>query len=424
MNKLWQVFRYELVRNFLRKGYLFITFLLPPLLFVGFILLAQLIGGQVANNRSDDPTEVNLPADLSRSIQRAGYIDQTGRFGDPGELSSILTQYDDEAAAQAALDAGEIDVYYVIPADYMETGEVQQVMPRLTISMVSGALMQRLILSHLAEGVDAQVFERLVDPSNVREISVERPTADGEGVEQGFDARIAIVYVFAIILLGSLFLTNGYLLQSVIEEKETRLIEILVSAMRPFDLLAGKILALGVLGLLQIVVWIGMMSFFTWLSAREAITAIAPVVSALTSLTIPLDILPLLFIYFVLAYLLFAGLFGIIGALSNSMREGPQYAVVFTLPAVIPFYFISVFAATPNATLPVVLSLIPITAPIAMAQRLAITQVPPIEIAVSLILLALSALGAFWLAGRIFRVSTLLAGQMPKLRDLPKLVRG
>ncbi len=423
MQKLWQVFQYELVRNFLRKGYLFMTFLLPPLLFFAFILLSQLITGAASSGRSN-PNEPNLPTEFMRTIEHAGYVDLTGRFGEPGELASLLTRYEDEQAAQAALEAGEIDVYYLIPADYMETGEVQQVMPRLAIAMVNGEPIRRLILRSLAEDVDPQVFQRMVDPSNLREISVERPTADGAGVEQGFDARITIVYIFAIILLGSLFLTNGYLLQSVIEEKETRLIEILVSTMRPFDLLAGKILALGLLGLLQVVVWIVMMAFFTWRSAREAIAAIAPVVSSLTNLTIPLDTLPLLFVYFVLAYLLFAGLFGIVGALSNSMREGPQYAVLFTLPAVIPFYFISIFAATPNATLPVVLSLIPITAPIAMAQRITITQVPPLEIAVSLLLLGLSALGAIWLAGRVFRVSTLLAGQMPKLRDLPRLVRG
>jgi ABC-2 type transport system permease protein len=113
-----------------------------------------------------------------------------------------------------------------------------------------------------------------------------------------------------------------------------------------------------------------------------------------------------------------------VGAISNSAREGPQYAVVFTLPAVIPLYFISVFLTAPDAGLPVVLSLFPITAPIAMVMRLLITTVPAWQIILSLALLALTIFGMMWLAGRLFRVQTLLAGQTPKLRDLARIVRG
>jgi ABC-2 type transport system permease protein len=424
MNHLTQVFLYELRRNFRRKGYLFTTFLLPLILFALGAILPQLLSSLSSSERSRDPAQVNLPSELMGQITHAGYVDFTGRFTDPGELAGALIRYPDEASAQAALSAGDIDVYFVIPQNYFETGDVTQVMPRLNVSMVNGELALRLILNHIGAEADPQVMARLQNPSNLREVDLVQASAnDGRGVEQSFDTRFAVVYVFALILLFSLFMTNGYLLQTVIEEKETRLIEILVATVRPFQLLAGKILALGLLGIIQVAVWGGIFIFLTWLGARETLAALLPILSMLGDLYIPVQIIPLLLVYYVLGYLLLAALFGVVGALSNSMREGPQYAAIFTLPAAIPLWFTTLFATQPNGTLAVVLSLFPMTAPLAMAQRLAVTTVPTIEIIASIAILALSVVGALWLAGRMFRIGTLLSGQMPKLRDIPKLLR-
>jgi ABC-2 type transport system permease protein len=249
-------------------------------------------------------------------------------------------------------------------------------------------------------------------------------TTTQDGGEDAEGANFALVYVFAIALLMSLFVTNGYLMQSVIEEKETRLIEILISTVRPMQLLVGKILAMGSLGLLQMLVWVGGIFLALRLIAGDQATAALGFLSSLANVQIPPGIVPLLVLYFLLAYTLFASLYAIVGALSNSMREGPQYAVIFTLPAVVPMYFISIFATSPDATLPTILSLIPITAPLAMTQRMLISSVPPEQIILSLGLLLLSVLAVMWLAGRLFRVQTLLAGQTPKLRDIPRLIRG
>jgi ABC-2 type transport system permease protein len=129
-------------------------------------------------------------------------------------------------------------------------------------------------------------------------------------------------------------------------------------------------------------------------------------------------------VYFVLGYLFFAAGFGAVGALSNSMSEGPNLAMVFTLPAVAPLYFIVVFINNPDGTLPVALSLFPLTAPISMIMRASITAVPFIQIFLSIALLALAVWGMLWFAGKLFRIQTLLSGQAPRLRDIPALLRG
>jgi ABC-2 type transport system permease protein len=315
----------------------------------------------------------------------------------------------------------------VIAEDYLETGRVQLVMANLSLPSISPMPVRALLLDALTQGVEPQLVTRLLNPARYEErnlaLTIDTVDTVAPGT-QSAEASMLLVYIFALALLLSLFTTNGYLMQTVIEEKETRLIEILIATMRPFQLLSGKIIAMGVLGLLQMVVWVGGIFLFTRLIAGQQIDQALGFIAALANIRLPLEILPILFVVFVLAYALFAALYGMIGALSNSMREGPQYAVIFTLPAVLPLYFMSLFATSPDSTIPVVMSFIPITAPLALTQRLVISTVPAWQLLLSIGLLLLTVILVLWLSARLFRVQTLLAGQPPKLRDLPALIRG
>ncbi|MBL8155791.1 MAG: ABC transporter permease [Anaerolineae bacterium] len=420
LRSMWIIFRHELRRNFLRKGYLFMTFGVPLLgfaLFFGYQFISEM-------NSRNAPAD-QMPAggvagfeELGQGIRTAGYVDQTGMFPDPGDMRDVFTPYADEVAAETALNAGEIDVYYVIPADYLETGDVTLVMPRFSLSQVSSTPVRQLILGELSQGVDQNLFNRLVNPVNFREINLQRD-ATGQ-TENNFDTDFLVVYLFAIVMMLSVFTTNGYLMQTVIEEKQTRLIEIFVSTVRPIQLLGGKILAMGSLGLLQVAVWMGAILLLGRIAAGNAVPALA----ALGGLSLDPDKLIVFALYFVFGYLFFAAAYGAVGAISNSMQEGPQFAVIFTLPAVIPFYFLSIFIATPDAPLPTILSIFPVTAPLSMVMRVALTTVPVWQIILGLALLAVFDGLMIALAGRMFRVQSLLAGQTPKLRDLPRLLRG
>ncbi len=422
LKHMWQVFSYELRRNGRRKGYLFMTFGIP------LIALAILLGYKVITDRNaadgtvPDQTQQSSDDDFSmQGMQQVGYVDYSGLFPDSPD-EALYTHYDDETAAHAALEAGEIDGYYVIPADYLQTGAVTLYVPTLAFSVVvnSSDLIQNLIFGELGNDIDPALINRLREPTtSVIEVDVTRETASGQSVERDFGADFGIVYIFSLALMLGVFTTNGYLLQSVVDEKETRLIEILVSTMRPISLLTGKILAMGLLGLIQIVVWLSSVVGLVWLAGTLGITG-----TFLDNLVLPWNILPIILLYFILAYLYFAAAYGAVGALSNSMQEGPQYAVVFTLPAALPLYFLGLFLQAPNDPLPVILSIIPFTSPIAMVERLVLTNVPAIEIIISLAVLALTDVLMIWMAGKLFRAQSLLAGQVPKLRDIPKLLRG
>ncbi len=416
------VFLYEFRRNFRRRGYLFTTFGIPLIAFIVYFGY-QFINTQNTRAASTSPIAgatqaIESTSELLKGIAHAGYVDLSGQFEDAGDLKDKIARYEDESSALADLTAHKIDLYYVISKDYFETGNVTLVMPRLNLGQIGSDVVRRLLLSHLSEGVDQNLFNRLVDPVNMREINLQR---DSSGKTQtNFGADFAVAYLFAILLMLAVFTTNGYMMQTVIEEKETRLIEILISSMRPTQLLAGKILAMGLLGFLQIVVWLVSIVWLGRLAAGSGLTALIALISL--NLT-PMQVL-LFLLYFVFGYLFFAAAYGIVGAISTSMQEGPQFAVFFTLPAAIPLYFISLFTTSPDAPLPVILSLVPITAPLSMVMRISITTVPFWQIAVSMVLLIALDTVMIWMAGRMFRIQTLLAGQAPKLRDIPRLLRG
>jgi ABC-2 type transport system permease protein len=423
MKHLTQVFTFELRRNFQRRGYLLTTFGAPLLFIAIFLLVNALNRGPAAQDAlSAAMVEIDL-----RGITSVGYVDHSGIVPPVSDRARPLSRFETEAEARAALEAGTVEVYYVIAEDYLETGRVQLVMANLSLPSISPMPVRALLLDALTQGVEPQLVTRLLNPARYEErnlaLTIDTVDTVAPGT-QSAEASMLLVYIFALALLLSLFTTNGYLMQTVIEEKETRLIEILIATMRPFHLLSGKIIAMGVLGLLQMVVWVGGIFLFTRLIAGQQIDQALGFIAALANIRLPLEILPILFVVFVLAYALFAALYGMIGALSNSMREGPQYAVIFTLPAVLPLYFMSLFATSPDGTIPVVMSFIPITAPLALTQRLVISTVPAWQLLLSIGLLLLTVILVLWLSARLFRVQTLLAGQPPKLRDLPALIRG
>ncbi len=408
-----QVFVYELKRNLRRKGFLFMTFGIPALAFV------LLVGYQIITNlnKGSESDAAQQQADAAfdfRGIQKAGYVDLSGAFSEPGgRLAETLVKFPDEGAAQAALDAGEIDVYYVIAPDYLETGDVTLYVPTLALNQIGAWPIEQLVYTQLAGSADPAVLGRLRYPASIQETNPKREGALDEG------ARFGLMYAFSLGFIVAVFVTSGYLMQSVIDEKESRLVEILIASLRPTQLLAGKILALGVLGLTQIVTWVIALLLLVRLAG-----AMGSTLFFLVNMTIPLDILPIVLAYFVLGYLFFAAAYGAVGALSTSMQEGPQYAVVFSIPAALPYYFIGVFMQSPEAPLPVIMSLFPLTSPLAMVMRLSVSPVPAYEVILSLALLALAGVGVMWLAGRLFRVQTLLAGHTPRVRDIPRLIRG
>lgn len=418
------IFLYELKRNFRRPGYLLTTFGTPLFIFAIVTIISRTaasVGGDLSNPETAQQLAEEFIPDANA---KQGVIDHSGRFTTiPANLSANVIPYTNEEEARAALDEGEIQAYYVIAEDFMETADVTIVIPEFSISRLGEGNLNSLVLQTLSAEVDSELEARLINPANYTETNTAL-LASTEDASVARDANFLIVYAFVMTLMFTVFMTNGYLMQTLIEEKETRLIEILISSLRPIQLLTGKIFALGLLGLGQAVVWVAAMMLLVRIFGGEQASASLSILTTLAQIEFPASLLPIMLIYFVLTYLLFAGFYSVLSALLNSMREGQQYTILLILPFTAPLYIMPMIAAQPDSGLAVVMSIFPLTSPLAMIARLVSSTVPPAEILLSVALLALMVFVVIWLAARVFRVGILLAGQSPKLRDIPKLLRG
>jgi ABC-2 type transport system permease protein len=191
--------------------------------------------------------------------------------------------------------------------------------------------------------------------------------------------------------------------------------EILLSSMTPTQLLAGKILGLGALGLIQISVWVG--SGAALLGATAALFAISGVAR------FSLSTIVLALAYFTLGYLLYATLMAVAGSIGTTQRESQQISSIFSLAAAVPWMTIGFIINNPNSTLAVVLSYIPLTAPVMMFIRLGFGQVPISQIAISLVLLLAGMALSLWAGAKVFRVGLLMYGKRPGLQDLIRAFR-
>lgn len=414
MNKLWTVLRHELTTQLRRRSYWIGTLGLPLSL-----LVFALIYNALVSHTAPDPQELARQFDF-RGIQKAGIVDHSGVFSSiPESLARRIILYDNEQQARADVRSGKIDALYVVAEDWAETGKARLHTPNIALDRITSAPLEQLFYETVVQDVEPQLLRRLSRPVNIELFNLKRASQDAaQATDEGAD--FIITYIFTFIFVLGLFVNSGYLLRGVIEEKENKTIEVLLSSLRPLELLGGKILAYGTQGLLTVTLWIGlgllMLNVAVQLPAFQTATT-------LLNIQIPYDRLPLMLAYFILAYFTFAGIYGAIGGLSSSMTEGSQYIFIFIFPAVFPFYLFNIFLQTPSAALPTILSILPLTGPISMLMRITISDVPALQILLSLLMQALGVIGAIWLAVRLFRVQTLLSGQALKWRDLPKLLR-
>jgi ABC-2 type transport system permease protein len=222
-------------------------------------------------------------------------------------------------------------------------------------------------------------------------------------------------YVFALLFMMSVFFTSGYLLQGVSEEKENRLIEILLSSVSARQLLSGKVMGLGAAGLMQIVVW---------LISAVALLAIASIfISLPEGLTIPIGLFIFGIIYFILGYLLFGILMATLGSIGSTARESSQWTTIIVMPAIIPVILIGLFIENPSHLIFTIFTLFPLTAPVAAIMKLSIGALPIWELLLSIAILIASILGAMWLAARVFRTFLLMYGNRPSLREMRRYIR-
>lgn len=352
------------------------------------------------------------------SAQPSGYIDQSGVIQTvPTELHQFFIPYPNENEAAAALRAGTIPAYFVIAPDYLESGRVTKVSEQVSILGGEGGDTQALTTLLRANiGGDMQLAQRLDDPLDLRTAKVGAAPERQAGDDDSPFATLGVGFAAALLLAFATINGGSWLVQAVAEEKENRTVEVILTSVRPEQLMTGKLLGLGVVALVQLLIWFV-------LSGGALGAAVAVGVSLAAGVSPGLLVWALVF--FLLGFSFYGALMTAFGALGATVRESSQIAGFMTLPMWVPlyFYFFGVFEDQPNGIAAQVLSYLPFTAPVTMVLRLGAGAVPFWQILLSIVLLTLSVAGAIRLAARVFRAGTLLTGTKPTLRSLLRVAR-
>jgi ABC-2 type transport system permease protein len=392
---------YEMRRTILVASHEFWRHLRRPGFVISTVLLPLILGGVLLFITARTPAPDDASAALSGAL--VGYVDEAGLLAPPPERTqdAPLRAFADLASAEAALREGTIAGFYQLPPDYLAGGPVAWVSEGLDGPQAQAELAALLRAALLRD--QPELAARLGTPSIViAEASGATPEQATEALRERGIMAFVLPYVFAMILYLTIFSSASFLLQSVTEEKENRTIEIMLTTLRPLELLAGKVLGLGLLGLAQVVIW---------LSAGLLLLRFSGVELATAGLTLPWTTVALLVVYYLLGYLVYGSLLAGVGATVTSMREGSQLMALLIIPCLLPLWFMGAIITRPNSALAVGLSLFPLTAPVTMMIRVPLTPIGPWAITLSMALLAASGALGLWLAARLFRAGTLLAGQ-------------
>ncbi len=392
------VFREEFRRQVRSKGWLIFTFAIPVILLL-LVIIVPIIKQAV---ESDD-----------KEPDKVGYVDFSSEVDADGiaERFPALVAYDHRDAGVAALSAEEIDDFFIVPEGYLETGTVEWlysgrgVLPREGASDVFRAFLRETLV---AGNLEPQMAWRVLNPASFDRQKISR---EGEATEAEDDiGNFVLSFILGFLLLMAIFVGSGTLQQSISEEKENRLIEVLLTSVSPVSLLAGKIVALGATGLIQVGVWVAAIAVL-----GPRIFSQIPDFGSLQS--DPL-FLAVSLLFFLSGYLLFSVVMAGIGAATTSYREASSLSMFVIMPTWIPFWAMQPIITSPGGGVAKVLSYVPFTAPVTMMIRMGASEVPPMEIAGSLLVVFASSLVLLWASARVFRAGLLMYGQRMSLRGV------
>lgn len=394
MNKFLRIALHEYKRHLFNKRFLMGILSIP---LVGLVMLMAVL---ILLSLEDDTTPL-------------GYVDQSGLLSNPlpgpepeKPFKAVpLLAFGTEADARAALEAGQIQGYYLIPSDYPTAGHVTAVFNK-KISRPARQQFYDFLAINLLRRFDPAVANRLLEGSKIIVLSPDGSRVASESTIFNFILPILIGIAFLI----AMFTSGGYLLQAVTEEKENRTIEVVLTSISPGQFMAGKIIGDIALGLTQILSWV-VFGALIILIGRTSLDFLRHVQIAPQILT--------LIVFIVLpSYVTLSALTAAIGASVTEIREGQQVIGLLSLPVWIPYVLMFTLMNNPNSPLAVTLSLLPFTAPLTLFIRHGVTILPGWEIALSATIQAAAAVGSLLLAGRVFRLGMLRYGKRLKWREV------
>jgi len=444
MTKMLAVLTREYLEVVRKKSFIIMT-VLAPFLFAGLMFIPSLLivkgisDRRVvvvdASGRLESAFTVSReePAVDTEALRRLGELDSAvesqkqmakmGRIefayvaasGDPKEAAR---PYLDALAAGGGEDAARVDAVLLIPADVFASAEPTIALySRTSADIVTGDRVRDIVNRAVsrerlaARGLTAEEIEQLLT-----RVAVESVKLSKTGEEQkGGELDILLGFMLIALLMIPMLIHGQEVMRGIVQEKGDRVVEILVSSMRPMQLLSGKVLGLAAVGLTQVGVWFVMGAAVAVYGGAAAATAGVNVTQFLR-----LSLIPYFFLFYVLGYLTYVCIYAIGGAISNSEKEAQQVLGPLMLVMMIPWFLAMPILSNPESSLATVLSLVPVFTPMTMFMRVVVAEPPLWQVGLSVALSVATVWVMFWLTAKIFRVGILSYGKRP---TIPELVR-
>ncbi|MCK4471305.1 MAG: ABC transporter permease, partial [Anaerolineae bacterium] len=377
MHKSFLVAKHEYLKMVRKRSFLLSTLGMPLL-----IVVVMAVSIAVAMGGNDTPLGyVDHAGALDPDVQPPGLEMQIARE----RASDVeIRSYPDETSARVALEAEEIQAYYVVPEEYLATGQLELYYWDDAPGEAVQSDFEDFVRANLVSGLDEPAALRAFDGVNLAIRS-----ADGSREVSEF----GIITVFLPFIAGLFFFfavttSAQYLMRAVADEKENRTMEILVTSLTPEQLIGGKAAGLVCVALTQLLIWV--------LAVVIGLVVAARFFEPLRDIQVPWDFVLVSLVYFLPSFVLMAGMMVAIGSTVTEAREGQQVAGILNMLFTFPYFLAVLIFANPDGHIPVFLTLFPTTAYITIAMRWGMTMIPAWQLAASLLVLVGSAIFAIW----------------------------
>lgn len=276
---------------------------------------------------------------------------------------------------------------------------------------VSAAISERRLMR---AGFDAGRIAQYMKPIDLKMFKI---GARGESKEGGMRQEFMVAFALLFFLYLSVLFYGLFVMRGVIEEKQSRIVEIVISSVKPTQMLLGKVVGIGLVGLTQIGIW----TLTTALLSLFGATMFASQGAKMPS--IPMSLLVYFVLYFVLGFFLYAMLYATVGAIVSSEEDAQQVQFPVTMLIVVPMMIFGLVLSNPNSTSSIVLSMVPFFAPTLMMLRIAVINPPVWQVILSMLIMVVTILGFLWVAAKIYRVGILMYGKRPSIAELGRWLR-
>lgn len=426
---IWIVARREYLERVRTKAFLIMTILTPTIMFA-FAVVPTLIsmkksGGErrlvvVTSNPELGPL---IQSELIKPVSMEEIETQEKKRDGPVQVLAYKIALSNDFSEtsrqqlQKKVTTKEIDGFLWVTEQEIDKGTYEYTAEStsdfMEMAMLRTSVNRAIMRLNLGQhDILGQEFDRVTKRLDLKEITWK----DGKAVKGNFRTRLFSSMFLMLTLYITVLMYGMNVMRAVLEEKTSRIMEVLMSALTPAELLAGKILGVGAVGITQVLIWIG---FGAALSA-PGILAASPM---LKDVNLSFAMAFYFAVFYLLGFLLYSAMFAAVGSMVNSEQEAQQLQFFVMLPLIISTVLMMLIIKTPNDPLAVAVSLFPFTAPLLMYLRIVVQQPPFWQIALSIVILLATIAGVLFLCARIYRVGVLMYGKKPTLPEIIKWIK-